>query len=132
MGSEKARKESAYATLRYSRAAIDRAGKLLAMQDSSDDDLNKSLDALANWRSSHAFALNSMTMDLKQKVRRVTSEGLVAQRLKRAKSIVGKLLAKPSMRLTQMQDIGGCRAIVGSLDEVYRLRDFYLKSRSLH
>ncbi len=73
-----------------------------------------------------------MTMDLKQKVKRVHSQGLVAQRLKRAKSIVGKLLSKPSMRLTQMADIGGCRAIVGSLEDVYRLKDLYVESKSLH
>jgi hypothetical protein len=71
-------------------------------------------------------------MDLKQKVRRVHAGGFVAQRLKRARSIVGKLISKPSMRLTQMQDVGGCRAIVASVEDVYRLRGTYLSSRSLH
>jgi ppGpp synthetase/RelA/SpoT-type nucleotidyltranferase len=36
------------------------------------------------------------------------------------------------MRLTQMQDIGGCRAVVNTIDQVYALRDLYRKSRSLH
>ncbi len=36
------------------------------------------------------------------------------------------------MRLTQMQDIGGCRAVVSTLDDVYALRNLYLKSRSQH
>ncbi|UPG86384.1 RelA/SpoT domain-containing protein [Luteibacter aegosomatis] len=129
---QRTRRDSSYATLRYSRAAIDKAGKSLALLTSSEEEVSRALDVLANWRSSHAFPLNSMTMDLKQKVKRVNPQGLVAQRLKRAKSIVGKLLFKPSMRLTQMQDIGGCRAIVGSLEDVYKLKELYLQSRSLH
>lgn len=36
------------------------------------------------------------------------------------------------MRLTQMQDIGGCRAVVATIDEVYALRELYRKSKSLH
>lgn len=127
-----AAKNSAYARLEFSRASVDRAGRCLASVESDEESINVALNVLANWRSSHAFPLNSITMDLKQKVRRVNPDGLVAQRLKRARSVVGKLVAKPSMRLTQMQDVGGCRAIVGSLDDVYRLRELYLSSRSLH
>lgn len=126
------RGDSAYARLKFSRAAVDKAGRCLASTESDDASINAALDVLANWRSSHAFPLNSITMDLKQKVRRVHPGGIVAQRLKRARSVVGKLIAKPSMRLTQMQDVGGCRAIVGSLEDVYRLRELYLSSRSLH
>lgn len=41
-----------------------------------------------------------------------------------------KLEAKPSMRLSQMQDIGGCRAVVGDISTVYRIRDLYKTSQS--
>lgn len=71
-------------------------------------------------------------MDLRQKVNRLGQQALVVQRLKRSRSILAKLRAQPSMRLTQMQDIGGCRAVVATIDEVYALRDEYQRSRSLH
>lgn len=122
----------AHDTLRFSRAEIDRAGRTLLDEASSADAIDKAWDRLANWRSVHAFPLNTVTMDLRQKVRRVAPSALVVQRLKRARSILAKLGREASMRLTQMQDIGGCRAVVGSIKEVYALREEYRRSRSLH
>ncbi|MDB5812974.1 MAG: hypothetical protein JWN23_91 [Rhodocyclales bacterium] len=89
-------------------------------------------DVLANWRSIHAFPLNTITTDLRQKVNRILPTALVVQRLKRTRSILAKLSKKSSMRLTQMQDIAGCRAVVETIDQVYSLRDAYKRSRSLH
>ena len=71
-------------------------------------------------------------MDLRQKVNRVCKSALVVQRVKRARSIVAKLAKERSMRLTQMQDIGGCRAVVDSIDQVYVLRELFERSQSLH
>jgi len=98
----------------------------------SPEAIESAWDALANWRSIHAFPLNTVTMDLRQKVRRVAPGALVVQRLKRARSILSKLAKESSMRLTQMQDVGGCRAVVETIEQVYALRDQYKKSRSLH
>lgn len=36
------------------------------------------------------------------------------------------------MKLSQMQDIGGCRAVVESISAVHRLKDSFLKSRIKH
>lgn len=49
---------------------------------------------------------------------------VVAQRLKREPAIVGKLARFPSMRLSQMQDIAGCRAVLpfGRLPGVHAVR----------
>lgn len=44
----------------------------------------------------------------------VAGNSLVAQRIKRLYSIRHKLKRFPTMRLTQIQDIGGCRAIVST------------------
>jgi ppGpp synthetase/RelA/SpoT-type nucleotidyltranferase len=116
----------------YSRTNIDRAGRLLLDKSATPEQVESALDLLVNWRSAHAFPLNTMTMDLRQKVNRVDSKALVVQRLKRTRSILAKLAKESSMRLTQMQDIGGCRAVVTSIDEVYALRQLYKKSRSQH
>lgn len=122
----------AHNTLNFSRTAVDSAGRTLLRETASTEAVEVAWEALANWRSVHAFPLNTVTMDLRQKIRRVAPGALVVQRLKRARSILSKLTKESSMRLTQMQDIGGCRAVVETIEEVYALRDQYLKSRSLH
>ncbi len=118
--------------LKFSRAAVDRAGRVLVDKEAAQDAIDNAFDVLANWRSSHAFPLNTITMDLRQRVNRVLPTALVVQRLKRTRSILAKLSKESSMRLTQMQDIGGCRAVVETIDEVYKLRDAYKRSKSLH
>lgn len=122
----------AHETLKFSRASVDRAGRVLIDQDAPPELIDGALDVLANWRSSHAFPLNTITMDLRQRVNRVLPTALVVQRLKRTRSILAKLSKESSMRLTQMQDIGGCRAVVETIDEVYELRAAYKRSKSLH
>jgi hypothetical protein len=87
------------------------------------------LDVLNEWRSFHTFPLNSITVALRQKSRRIYPDALVVQRLKRARSILAKLVREPSMRLTQMQDIGGGRAVLDSVDSVYLLKESYLGKR---
>jgi len=47
----------------------------------------------------------------------------ISQRLKRVPRIVSKLTRYPRSRLTQMQDIGGCRAVVSGLADLMRLRE---------
>lgn len=89
-------------------------------------------EVFTNWRSAHSFPLNSIQMGLRQRVDLIDSRALVAQRLKRSSSILAKMRRFPGMRLSQMQDIGGCRAVVGSAPQVYALRDQYARSRSPH
>jgi ppGpp synthetase/RelA/SpoT-type nucleotidyltranferase len=48
----------------------------------------------------------------------VASNYLVAQRVKRLSSIVAKMRRFQGLRLSQMQDIGGCRAVLSSVAEV--------------
>ena len=47
---------------------------------------------------------------------------LVAQRIKRLPSIVSKLQREAQMRLSQMQDIGGCRAVVLNMTQLGKLQ----------
>jgi hypothetical protein len=122
----------AYEKPRFSRGAVDRAGHVLLDPESPEPDVEGALEVLANWRSSHAFPLNTITMDLRQKSRRVGSGALVVQRLKRSRSIIAKLAKESTMRLSQMQDIGGCRAVVDSIAQVYEFQRLYRTSRSLH
>jgi hypothetical protein len=59
------------------------------------------------------------------------NKGLTAARMKRMKSI-RKKLARLSTSLIQTQDIGGCRAILDSMDEVRAVVDLYRKSNGPH
>jgi ppGpp synthetase/RelA/SpoT-type nucleotidyltranferase len=80
-----------------------------------------------NWRSSHAFPLNALHVTLRGRAKKVDPHVLTAQRLKRLSSIDAKLRRFPQMKLTQMQDIGGCRAVVKSIAEVEKLVAAYKK-----
>lgn len=115
-----------------SRSVVDRAGRVLASKNADPASAEHAFEVLTKWRAAHARPLNTITMDLRQKVNRVCPSALVVQRVKRARSILAKLAKESSMRLTQMQDLGGCRAVLDSIDQVYRLRTLFKRSRSLH
>ncbi|MDD4796164.1 MAG: RelA/SpoT domain-containing protein [Eubacteriales bacterium] len=57
---------------------------------------------------------------------------IVAQRLKRLQSITNKLNRFPNMGLCTMQDIGGCRVIVSSIEEAYKIIGKLKKSSMRH
>jgi ppGpp synthetase/RelA/SpoT-type nucleotidyltranferase len=122
----------AHVTLKVARAAVDRAGRTLLNESSTDPELDAAWDAIANWRALHGFPLNTIAADLYQKVKRVDKSALVVRRLKRTRSMLAKLSKRPSMRLTQMQDIGGCRTVVNTIAQVEQLREMYARSRSMH
>lgn len=84
---------------------------------------------LANrWRACHAYPLNTFQATLRTKLKSFKGEPLVAQRLKRMPTILDKLSRYPKMRLSQLQDIAGVRAILGTIDEVFELVDKYVKN----
>ena len=60
-------------------------------------------------------------MGLRRRGKRVGSGVIVAQRIKRLSSIELKLRLRSSMKLSQMQDIGGCRAILKNVRMVREL-----------
>jgi len=93
------------------------------------------LDALAvinNWRAAHAYPLNTFQITLRHRARKIERNVIIAQREKRLDSIHRKLVAKPTMRMTQMQDIAGCRAVFTRLAQVYRLAEAYKSGKFDH
>lgn len=118
--------------LEYSKSKIDKAGELLKTKDGSQDDITRALDVLSNWRAYHAMPLDTFAKVLKERVQKVSDKAIVAQRLKRAPSILLKLSNHNTMRLSTMQDIGGLRAILNTVEEVYELLDLYKHAKSKH
>jgi len=115
-------------TVKYSKKEINKAGKIIAQNSCTEEERNEALEILNNWRASHAYPLQVIASNL----RRSNKKALVVQRLKRLESIVGKLARFENMNLYRMQDLGGCRVIVSSLEEVYQAVDRYKSSRVRH
>lgn len=118
-----------WTTLQFSRTQVDKAGRDLVGRTSGN--FEHSLEVINNWRASHSFPLNTFQMTLRRNARRIETAPVVAQRIKRLSSIQAKLCTESSMQLSQMQDIGGCRAVLGSVEAVYELREFYQTSTRL-
>lgn len=116
---------------KYSRSQVDKAGQLLAEDaDKSDavspEEWDQALAIINNWRSSHGYPLYMIGKTLLRRARKVDEKALVAQRLKRLDSISLKLRRFEKMQLSRMQDIGGCRAILGNAEQVTELAEIYM------
>lgn len=109
----------------FSRSKVDRAARVLVDENSADDAFSEALKTFSNWRAAHGYPLNTAQIVLRGRVRRIAPSGLISQRHKREFSIVRKLQRSHSMRLTQMQDIAGCRAVVSTVRQVHALSDYY-------
>ena len=107
---------------------IDQAGRVL-VHETDIDKWSQSARVINTWRASHAGPLNTFRMNLR---RRVRGRGFVVQRLKRLPSIVSKLERLPRIRLSKMQDIGGCRAVLRTSDHAYDLALEFASSRIRH
>lgn len=118
--------------LKYSKRQIDEAGKTLLNIKATQKQKNEALDILGNFRSCHAYPINTFQATLRNRLNKLGYDYLVSQRLKRTPSMLLKLERFPQMRLSQMQDIGGLRAILPSISDVYELVDLYRKSNFQH
>ena len=121
-----------WSLLKYSRGEIDRAGDLLRAETDNPEEYFRAYVVMDNWRTSHAFPLNTIQMTLRRRSRDTDRNAIVAQRLKRAPSIIAKLSREKGMKLSRMQDIGGCRAIVSNKSAAYDILNQYRKSRDRH
>lgn len=117
---------------KHTREAINAAGKtLVRWSDASNwefDEYEKytaALPIINNWRSSHSFPLNMIRRNLNYTATHLDPGCLTAQRTKRLSSISLKLKLRPQMKLSQMQDLGGCRAIMSDLAKVQKLAHFF-------
>lgn len=117
----------------YTKGRINWAGEMILPQFSNETDMHDALEIVNNWRSSHAFPLNTMKMGLLRAAKLIDSTTTIAQRIKRLSSIKLKLTNEVTMKLSRMQDLGGCRAIVQNINHVYELTTYYKKkSRIKH
>lgn len=117
----------AWAVPEHSRAAVNAAANVWLSGQSSQQDKDDALRIVNNWRGSHAFPLNTFQMGLRRRGARISNDFIVAQRIKRLSSIGLKLKIRDSMKLSQMQDLGGCRAI---MEDVIQIRELVASFRN--
>ncbi|MPR36303.1 RelA/SpoT domain-containing protein [Salmonirosea aquatica] len=116
----------------FSKRQIDDAGNILANPSSTQLQRDQALEALGNFRSCHAYPINTFQATLRKKLNKTGIEYLVSQRLKRTPSIILKLERFQNMRLSQMQDIGGIRAILPTMNDVNTIVTLYRKAGLQH
>lgn len=109
-----------------SKSQVNKAGKVLRRwargELVSSDQHRDAGTVLLEHRAVHRIPLTKATMGLRSVVRTEQCEVEVSQRLKRVPTIIDKLVREPTMQLSSMQDIGGCRAVLNSIDEVRRVQ----------
>jgi hypothetical protein len=111
---------------------VDAAGRALVAPNIEHEEYETSLAVINNWRSAHSRPLYTFRFGLRRYAEAIDPSALVAQRIKRLSSIFWKLQLRPNMRLSQMQDIGGCRAVVSSVEAVRALHARYKSSEIKH
>lgn len=123
----------AWATPAFPRERVNRAGRTYIDGSASPEDREDALLVINNWRSSHNYPLNTWQINLRRIVSTRDNDPTVAQRIKRLPSIEHKLRRIPGMKLSRMQDIGGCRAVLSSVELVYDIHHYYTEeSRIKH
>ena len=117
------------------KSQINKAGKILIKEPTEyNRDYFDAIYLANRWRACHAYPINTFQSTLRTKVKSSVfgHNPIVAQRLKRMPTIIDKLKRySPNMQLTTMQDIGGVRAILDTIDNVYRLAREYRDSEQL-
>lgn len=116
----------------HPRSTVDKAGKVIVDPACPESDKAAAEQIVNNWRSSHSFPLNTIQNGLRKRVQSIDNKSIVAQRIKRLESIQQKLVRFPSTRLSQLQDLGGCRAIVASLGNVDAVVKSYKTTKAQH
>ena len=118
-------------TVEYKKGQINQAGEKIILDKITKEEKNECLKVINNWRVAHAFPMNTFTINLKKHVKEIDG-AIVVQRLKRLDTIIDKLKRFPKMKLFRMQDLGGCRVILPTIDDVYRIKKKFQSSRIRH
>ncbi len=107
--------------MKYGSRKITKAG-VIALTSSNKAEVNHAIEMISDWRSLHLPALDELQSSLLQLLKknriRVFS---VSRRLKRISSILNKLDRNPKSGLGTMQDIGGLRIVVQTMDSLNKV-----------
>ncbi|WP_111718746.1 RelA/SpoT domain-containing protein [Homoserinimonas sp. OAct 916] len=94
------------------------------------DQLEHALHVIDAFRAAHQYPLAKANSGLRSMLQTEGCPVEVSQRLKRFMTIVDKIVNRePTLALSKMQDIGGCRAILGTVEQIRRVESRLRKRR---
>ncbi len=112
-----------------SRKRVNRAGEQVRRGAPASEDL----EVIETWRTAHRPVINSFNSLLRMLISRTGKTGIVvAQRHKRARTIIDKLKRFPKMQLSRMDDVAGCRLIFENIEELEEFRESIHKAKFNH
>lgn len=124
---------------KFSKSKTDVAGEILRLNKGSMESKVDALTVLSNWRAAHSYPMHIFKKRLKRTAEKLDKNAISAQRLKRVPSIIKKLNRiysgkRATMKLTQMQDIAGCRVVMSNVKLAKQLyqENYYLKGGLIH
>lgn len=110
-----------------SKSQVKKAGRTLRkyMREdlAAETAVQRALEVMEAWRRDHYIPLVTANNGLRSRARTADVEAEVTQRLKRQQTILEKLRREPTLDLSLMQDIGGCRAVVETMGDLRRLEE---------
>ncbi|MFA5944080.1 MAG: RelA/SpoT domain-containing protein [Candidatus Thermoplasmatota archaeon] len=111
----------------YAKERVNWAGDVLKDSKSASGDRAEATRVWDNWRASHELPLVELEAAAKSKARQISDQALVYGRLKRLPSVIDKLTRPDTqkMRMARMQDIGGCRAVLPTIEDVLAVRELF-------
>lgn len=125
----------AFSYPRYSKKQVDKSSAFLfGIRDWTQldlfTDIDGALNIVNNWRAAHAYPLQMMRVTLETRAERVDPAAIVYQRQKRLEAIRKKYYRMKARHgrdfgVANMQDLGGCRAIMRDVSAVFRLDQLY-------
>jgi len=103
--------------MKYSRNQISKAGEIL-LTSKNEEEVRLATNIINDWRTLHLPVLDELQEAVVSILSREKIQISVSRRLKRFSSILNKLDRNPKMGLGGMQDIGGLRIVVASMDKL--------------
>ena len=118
----------------YSRNSVDKAGEIIvgARKPRNTSEESKAFETFSNWRGSHAYPMHIIMKNLKTISKNISPTAICVQRLKRAKSMKIKLMRFHGMKLSRIEDIGGCRVIMPDVELARKLTEDYISKNKRH
>ena len=105
----------------HSRGKVNAAGTTLVADTAPLPAQRDALAVVNNWRAAHGLPMAALHEALRERAQTLCEQAFTAQRLKRLSSMLAKLRRAPAMQLARMHDIGGCRAVLPTVDDVAAL-----------
>ncbi len=118
----------------YTRSKVDKVGNIIIGKKiiGNAKDKEEAFEIFNNWRASHSYPMHIIMNTLKKISEKINPDAICVRRLKRSKSIIYKLKRYNAMKLSTIQDIGGCRVVMPNVKLARKVSRAYISSKLKH